>query len=467
MCSNPCNKCGNCSCTCQSDCTGCLDIYDTGCINYNGDGLNCLDIPKDTDFNDVLNAVNSKLCDLISSSGKVKADAVDSCPNSLIDKLEAGANIIISGTGTGCNKKVKIDAVLGGQIIDQHVKVSPNDQATGYLENKIIGGDCISIQKINIGFDEKLKINVDWNCVLNKLVALSGFCSSVNDCVGTTVVSCPSLSLNSPVVAGGSVTISWVSTATQFNVYFDGVLEPGMPTSSLSFNKTGLADGTHVIQVYALCPGGTANSASTNFIVNTTCPTASGLNVSIAGGTASMTWTAATGPNVSTQDVQYRLQGAASWTTHSNVSSSTTNATITGLALNEIYEFRVVTICSVGGPTGSPIFTTTELTCPTLTLTPSNTSIQYQFSSVGGDVNQYVVELLNNTGTIVLQTKTENAPFASVITNTFTGLTNATNYQIRVTVKAGSFIKVCGVQAISTTTPPSCPPGSGMDVTLS
>src|SRR5690349_11625367 len=120
-CHNPCNSCGQCQCTC-SNTLGCLDIYDTSCINYNGLPLNCFGVTEtNVNINSLLEAAHSKVCTLIQNSGFVKVDSGDSYPKSLIDKLEAGANIILTGTGTGQNKKIRIDAILGGLQVDEKV----------------------------------------------------------------------------------------------------------------------------------------------------------------------------------------------------------------------------------------------------------------------------------------------------------------------------------------------------------
>lgn len=468
MCLKPCNTCGSCApCTCEQN-EGCLDIYNSSCIKYDGIPLVCTDTDSGVSLNELVVDLHQAVCDLKDDSGLVKADASDQYPNTLIDKLQAGANIVISGTGIGPNKKVKIDAVLGGQILDEKVRVSATDSSTGYLEDKLIGGECVSLLKINPGINEKIKVVIDWNCVLTKLMAQAGWCTSIQTCIGDVqLAACASISLNSPILSGSDVTLSWASSGTQFNVYIDGVLEPGMPTSMTSYTKSGLNDGTHFAQVSAVCNTGTPISSTTSFTINTTCPSASALSVTLTGGVANLGWTPGSGINIFDQIVQSKLRSSATWTTASTVSAIASNASIGGLITNKIYDFSILTDCVTGGPTLSPVTSQVELVCPALTLTPSNTAIQYQFQSAGyGDVEQYIVELLDATATTVLQTKTETIPFASTVTNSFIGLVSATSYQIRVKVKAQEFLKSCTPVATSTSAPPSCPPPSGMSASL-
>jgi hypothetical protein len=82
--------------------------------------------------------------------------------------------------------------------------------------------------------------------------------------------SCPSITLNSPIVSNDSVTVSWSggSGATGYNVYIDNIADSGNPTSSLAFTKTGLTNGNHTVKVEALPCSGTPKSDNRTFNVN-------------------------------------------------------------------------------------------------------------------------------------------------------------------------------------------------------
>lgn len=386
----------------------------------------------------------------------------------MIDKIQAGANIVISSTGTGANKKIRIDSVLGGQIVDEKVKISANDTSSSYLEGKIIAGDCIFITKEQAGLNEKLKVNIDWACALNKLANLPGFCASVLNCGAGGPQACPSITLSSPIVSGDSITISWSSLATEFDVYIDGQLQAGSPQSSTTFTKTGISNGNHTIEVVAKCLIGTPQSASIPFTINTNCPAPSNIITTYISSSVTVNWTPGAGVNSQSQTIRYRLKGALSWTTASNsLTPPTSSFIINGIQPNKIYEYQIINNCSGAAQTPSTIFESINIICPVATLTAGVTDIAYSFSDVAGDVTQYVIELLNNTGTTIVYSDTVNAPFNTTIADVFGPLASGTQYQFRITIKAGTLQKTCPVQFISTLSSPSCPIPSNLNVTVS
>lgn len=174
---------------------------------------------------------------------------------------------------------------------------------------------------------------------------------------------------------------------------------------------------------------------------------------------ATLNWTAGGGGNSTGQRVDYKQNSSATWLQFGGLLSPSANTvTVTGLLDNVIYDFRIVNLCSDGGPTNSPVDTKVLITCPSVTYTDLPTSIAYQFSHLGGDVTKYVVELLNAAGTAVLDTKTHLAP-SGTIASTFTGLTPSTNYGVRITVYAGTsfqFAKTCPVSNRTTAAPNPC-----------
>lgn len=364
---SPCSTCNRIDCTCQY---GCYDFYDTGCVKYSGDTLNCLEVSTGKSLTEILGLLNLKVCSLEAISGLVKADPSDTVPADLQTKLQAGVNIVLTPVGSGANKKIKIDAVIGGgTVVDEQVKVSSTDSTTGYLFDKVTTSDCVTWVKINSGLNEKLKAVIDWDCALLKLSSLPGWCTVVQNCqtasqpcgqvsgitkqnstsnsltlswlssvnaityevklysdagftsqvsstqtVTTTSViftglvpntsyyatvkaicsanasdpfgagpfdtdqvsqiSCPSITLNAPIVSNDSVTVSWSggSGATSYNVYVDNVAYSGNPISSLAYVQTGLSNGNHTIKVEALPCSGTPQSDSRSFNINYTPP---------------------------------------------------------------------------------------------------------------------------------------------------------------------------------------------------
>jgi trimeric autotransporter adhesin len=166
-----------------------------------------------------------------------------------------------------------------------------------------------------------------------------------------------------------------------------------------------------------------------------------------------LTWTA--GGGATSQDVQYKLASASSWTTHSNVAGNITTASITGLQDNLIYDFRVITNCAGGTPTPSTSTQQIKIICPTVTATPSDTTIAYSFPEIGGSVTAYTVKLFDSAGTTELSSQTPTG--TTTRSGTFTGLTQSTAYKIRVIITAGSFTKSdCAFTSASTTATPAC-----------
>ena len=166
-----------------------------------------------------------------------------------------------------------------------------------------------------------------------------------------------------------------------------------------------------------------------------------------------LTWT--TGGGAASQDVQYKLATASTWTTHENVAGNVTTSSIAGLLDNRIYDFRVITNCAGGTPTASTPTQQIKILCPTVTATPSNTTIAYSFPELGGSVTAYTVKLFDSAGTTEIASQTPTG--TTTRSGTFTGLTASTAYKIRVLITAGGFSKNdCAFTSVSTTVTPAC-----------
>jgi hypothetical protein len=168
--------------------------------------------------------------------------------------------------------------------------------------------------------------------------------------------------------------------------------------------------------------------------------------------TANLTWSPVGGVFSVSQDVEFKAMGDVGWTLHSNVSASTSAATITGLLDNVIYQFRITNHCPSALTGLSTVVEGTHLTCPTLSVDPSSDSVDYSFVDLGGDISMYFVELLNASD-VVLDSYVFSSP-SGTISGTFSGLSPSTSYQMRVTVSAagsaGTFFIVCAPVTIAT-----------------
>ncbi len=153
--------------------------------------------------------------------------------------------------------------------------------------------------------------------------------------------------------------------------------------------------------------------------------------------TANLTWVPFPDLGLSggDQSVEYRVLGITPWTIHSNVSAVTNSAIITGLNSNEIYEFRVVSKCGYGNPVSSDIKEKIEFTCPVVAIVDTTpTTVQYSFTHLGGSIDRYDVDILDS-GNSVVDSNVHTSP-SGTITGTFTGLSAATTYTIRVKPRA-------------------------------
>lgn len=176
-----------------------------------------------------------------------------------------------------------------------------------------------------------------------------------------------------------------------------------------------------------------------------------------------LTWTA--GGGAASQDVQYRLAGASTWTTHANVAGNVTSATITGLQDNRIYDFRVITNCAGGTPSPSTATQQINIICPSVSTTPSTTSIGYSFPELGGSITAYTVKLFDSAGTTEIASQTPSG--TTTRSGTFTGLTPSTAYKIRVLITAGSFSRNnCAFVDVTTTSTPACNPPTNVSATV-
>lgn len=182
-----------------------------------------------------------------------------------------------------------------------------------------------------------------------------------------------------------------------------------------------------------------------------------------------LNWTPAGGAYTTGQKVNYRLKGDTVWITFATIGATTNSSTITGLTDNEIYEFQIVNICSVGGDTPSATIELIVITCPTVTYTnAAYNSIDYSFTALGADIVNYDVQLLNAAGTVIVATQTKAT--AATVTGSFTGLTAATSYNLRAIPKTtgDTFTKTnCALVPASSLATPTCNTPAGLSVTIS
>lgn len=317
---SPCSVCNRINCSCQY---GCYDFYDTGCVKYSGDTLNCLDVSTGDSLTDILGLLNLKVCSLEAVSGLVKADPSDTVPADLQNKLQAGVNIVLTPVGSGSTKKIKIDAVIGGgTVVDEQVKVSATDSTTGYLFDKITTSDCITWVKINSGLNEKVKAVIDWDCALLKLSSLPGWCTVIQNCQ-TVAQPCGEVSgISKQNSTSNSLTLSWLSSVNAINYEVKLFSDAGF-TSQISSTQTvtttsaiftGLVpNSSYYATVKTICSTSTsdpfgAGPFETDPVAQITCPSIT-LNAPVTSNDAvTVSWSGGSGAisyNVYVDNVAY------------------------------------------------------------------------------------------------------------------------------------------------------------------
>lgn len=150
---------------------------------------------------------------------------------------------------------------------------------------------------------------------------------------------------------------------------------------------------------------------------------------------------AAADPDV---DGSYTTIGTPTWNSSTNRWEITD---ATGVD-NTLYTYKAISNCASTTP--SVLYNFANIDCPTLSLTPNETDIDYSFTGVGGEVDKYEVSIYDSTGTSLIHTDTIVPAFSNPITGNFEYLTEGTTYKIRVKVFIGVFSVTCNFNTTST-----------------
>ncbi|MEN9799810.1 MAG: hypothetical protein RL653_3507, partial [Pseudomonadota bacterium] len=247
--------------------------------------------------------------------------------------------------------------------------------------------------------------------------------------------------------------------------------------ASLSATLSGLANGTpYVFRVtgvnpandnallvaeQAVNPGVNGNPSTASAAVTPrTVPQAptpvttkvrgdTGTTLAPVSGEVELSWSApdSGGAPITDYIIQYRVDGAANWTTFTDAVSTATAVKVTGLVNGTLYDFRVaaVNVAGTGGYT-DPAVTATPRTVPSAP-TGLTAAVMGEAGStaVGGEVQLTWQAPSDNGGseitTYILEYSTDNfASYTPVstggvpvgLTYKLTGLTNGTSYSFRV-----------------------------------
>lgn len=271
-----CSSCNSNPCTCdpcsQYDNCGCLNPTTAGCVTTSK-ARECLGTEAGENLEDVIDKIEEVACD----AGKVMIDSDDTCPEYLFDKLEEGLNISFAITGTGCDRKIQINATEGGVPVDVNAKVSSDDTTSGYLDEKIVTGTYLTKNVLSPAGNEKLELDVVPETLIstdvgNQLVlggdgglktlytAPDGSETIVTEGVGVIVSGTgtsldpyiistnPSIQIIRPcfdgvwrnvtLVASGNANVVYASGNPQFRYRYDGTIEfRGSITYTVAFSQ--------------------------------------------------------------------------------------------------------------------------------------------------------------------------------------------------------------------------------------
>ncbi|MCK9410644.1 MAG: fibronectin type III domain-containing protein, partial [Bacteroidetes bacterium] len=258
--------------------------------------------------------------------------------------------------------------------------------------------------------------------------------TNVSGTSGNTQVS---LTWTAPSDGGSAITdyVVEFNDGSGFATFADGT------STSAAATVTGLTNGTsYTFRVSAVNAAGTgAISAISAAVTPRTTP---GPPTSVSGTSGntqvSLTWTAPTssGGSAITDYVVQSSPDGSIWTTFADGTSTSTNATVTGLTNGQDYTFRVAAVNAAGtGNFSTASGSVTPATVPNAPTavagTPGNTQVSLTWSAPatngGAAITDYVVEFNNGVSWATFADGTSTSTSATV-----TGLTNGTSYTFRV-----------------------------------
>lgn len=258
---NSCNKCHKqkCACikipeVCYSD--GCDPKMDAACVFYKINGgvsylQNFFGVGTKTSLEEILEKAEHKL-------GNAFTIQLTSCAAAMfnIATPEVDYKVYLAKlTEYLCNKS------------DQYVRVSPTDTLPGYLNDKVIVGECI--RKVIIRDSngvEQVKIELDFDCIQSKN---SGSTCIEVDCCGSggTPPISPSLQIatNTPTVCGSNVatlTVTSVSPCSNVDWFRNNVYVGSTTGSTYQVNQSG--------NYFAICKSASGANISLSQLITIT-----------------------------------------------------------------------------------------------------------------------------------------------------------------------------------------------------
>lgn len=115
---------------------------------------------------------------------------------------------------------------------------------------------------------------------------------------------------------------------------------------------------------------------------------------------------------------------------------------------NQLYTYRAFSNCGTTLPYIDAQYA--AINCPTLSLTPKVTAIDYSFVPIGGAIDKVEVIIYSDNGVTVVHTDTHLPGFSNPTIGSFFYLDPNRNYFIGTKAYIGSYVKVCPLQQMKT-----------------
>lgn len=180
-----------------------------------------------------------------------------------------------------------------------------------------------------------------------------------------------------------------------------------------------------------------------------------------------LNWTAAGGTNSTGQEVQRSPYGAGTFTTITTLSATAATYTDTTAIVDTVYDYKIVNICEVGGPTSGGTQDIADITCVTLTTNVSGLTVSGEYGQLFNDTAWNSFGIFNEAGTTLVQALTvplDQQPGS--YSSTDAGITYNTNYILRATLIApNGLTKRCDV-SFSTGAAPACDAPTNLTVAV-
>ena len=233
------------------------------------------------------------------------------------------------------------------QATDELVKVNATDFGSGYLEDKITTGDCLSTF---VTSEKKLRISLDFNCLCQKLQLIN--CTSTNtSCVPQALKPIIDQSLSAIcglqtavlAVSGHNGTLQWFRN----NVAIEGA-------NSTIYNVQGQG-GTYFVRNTTVC--NSTNSDSVSVVYSVECDCDDPVTTPIV--------TPSTGSVLENQTLELtanNCNGTLEWYNQSNVLVDSGSSTVVGTGT---YYARCTNQC--GSANSNMVVISPNVTCPTIT----------------------------------------------------------------------------------------------------